>query len=590
MAAVPVATRSHDRLVDSADAATPALRLTPAASRVAYLGVCLLIIAAPFETLNPIVRLPGQSLSSVEAVLIAVIAGWTGASIRTRAWPEWRTALTWPWVATGLAAFLAAVASANRTNALHMVGRLALAFSVYLATVNGVTSAGRLRRVLIFVAGTGAIVALLALLEVMNVAPVIEWLRHFRVNTSRVGAQIRAGGPFQYPTIASMYLEIVFAMSLGLLMFALDAGRRALAAATAVVLLAVAQAIAMTFTRAGLITMASSLLLVSVLRIRRHGVDRVVGALVGLSLVVILQVVTSRSVESLRLRLTTEGQNTWYRAEIDAPPRVSLPAGGTIAVPLTVTNIGDSSWDPHAPNRFRLSYHWLTPDGNRVVSWEGLRTDFANVVRPGDRVTLGALVEAPRQTGEFRLMWDLEQEDRQWFSTEPDARRSVTFATVSGPPVASGESAAQTFELPARAVRPGRFVLWRAAGLMLAEHPLVGVGPDNFRLQYGKYAGLPDSDARVHTNNMYLEVLVGGGLLTGIAFFWLLWAASRQIVALLGVRAAAFPATLTSGIVAAAAAIALHGLVDSFLGFTGTYILTAITLGLVAASVRMAGF
>jgi len=140
--------------------------------------------------------------------------------------------------------------------------------------------------------------------------------------------------------------------------------------------------------------------------------------------------------------------------------------------------------------------------------------------------------------------------------------------------------------LPKRAVRPGRFVLWAAAGRMLAAHPILGVGPDNFRLEYAAYAGLPGADTRVHSNNMYLEVLAGGGILAGSAFLWLLWSVVRCARRL--VRHSGGPLDpLASGIVAAAAAIALHGLVDSFLGFTATYIFMAIALGLIVGSQRL---
>ena len=43
------------------------------------------------------------------------------------------------------------------------------------------------------------------------------------------------------------------------------------------------------------------------------------------------------------------------------------------------------------------------------------------------------------------------------------------------------------------------------------------------------------------------------------------------------------------GIAAACAAIAIHGLVDSFMSFTGTYILMAVALGLASASARERG-
>ena len=82
---------------------------------------------------------------------------------------------------------------------------------------------------------------------------------------------------------------------------------------------------------------------------------------------------------------------------------------------------------------------------------------------------------------------------------------------------------------PRPTVRPGRFVLWRAAATMFAAHPLLGVGPDNFRLAYGAYAGLPGADARMHSNNMYLEMLAGGGLVVGAAFLWLVWRAAAQL-------------------------------------------------------------
>jgi hypothetical protein len=71
-------------------------------------------------------------------------------------------------------------------------------------------------------------------------------------------------------------------------------------------------------------------------------------------------------------------------------------------------------------------------------------------------------------------------------------------------------------------------------------------------------------------------------LFGGLAFAWLIAAAAR--VGTRAVRATA-PATrsLALGIAAALIAIAVHGLVDSFLSFAPMYVLFAITLGLAAA-------
>src|ERR1700726_1153845 len=53
---------------------------TPATSTMvattAYVGVCALAIIAPFELLRPLVRLPWQSVSNVEAVLAIVFCAW----------------------------------------------------------------------------------------------------------------------------------------------------------------------------------------------------------------------------------------------------------------------------------------------------------------------------------------------------------------------------------------------------------------------------------------------------------------------------------------------------------------------------------
>jgi O-antigen ligase len=134
--------------------------------------------------------------------------------------------------------------------------------------------------------------------------------------------------------------------------------------------------------------------------------------------------------------------------------------------------------------------------------------------------------------------------------------------------------------MPRRAERPGRLVLWRAALAIAAAHPLLGAGPDSFRLIYGRYTTLRRPDPRVHSNDMYLEVLAGSGIIGAALFVWLCWRAAG-----VAWRAALQPtraplAAYGPAAAAAVAAIALHGLVDSFLGFTPTYILMATALGL----------
>jgi O-antigen ligase/polysaccharide polymerase Wzy-like membrane protein len=558
-------------------------------STVAYGGVCLWILAAPFEGSRPLVHLPGQSISSVEAGLLGVFAAWAAAIAWTRTWPEWRmsptplASITGSWIAFLLAVSVAALAaSAERANAVHMAGRFGLAFGVYLVTINGITTLARLRTVFIVSAVAGTGVAALAVAEFLGVPSVLGALTAFRPGIAVVGAQVRAAGPFQYPTIASMYLEILFAFVLALVLLAIDAGKSFQAAAAGLALAAIAEGVILTFTRAGLMTIASSMAVVGMWRARRSGFDRGAKVMVGAAAIVVAELLMSHSLESVRLRMTTETQNAWYRASVDAPLDVSLTTGATTIIPVTLTNTGLTTWDSSAEHPYRFAYHWLLADSDRVANFEGLRTTFAEPVLPGSAVTLRATVRAPGQPGQYRLMWDVVQEGRLWFSSEDGAEIVVTRATVTGPSVGFVGSTPLS-PLPRNAVRPGRFKLWQAAGRMVLEHPWLGMGPDNFRLLYGGYLGIANADVRVHTNNMYLEVLVGGGLVAGVAFAWLVWRAMTVFATALVHAKGPALGTATAGVVAAGTAIALHGLVDSFLSFTATYVLFAVTLGLAAA-------
>jgi hypothetical protein len=413
-------------------------------------------------------------------------------------------------------------------------------------------------------------------------------LSAFRAWVAFVGSQVRASGPLQYPTIASMFLEIAYAFAVGLMLMAIDGRRRAAALAWGAVAAVITQAVVFTFTRSGLVTIAATLTVVSALRYRRTGVDRGSAALAIVAVVFAVQVLSSRSAEYLRLRLTTETMEAWFRADIDAPRQLELATASRTIVPVRLRNAGGVTWDSSAPQPIQLSYHWLLANEDTVVVWEGLRTAFPVRVFPGATIAVDAHVEAPPEPGQYRLMWDVEQRHRLWFSTEPDVPLQVTRVAVSGP---SAGPASKPFRmaLPANTVRPGRFVLWRAAAGLLANRPFLGVGPDNYRLLYGDEGGLATFDRRVHANNMYIEMAVGGGLVGGAAFAWLCWAAARQLAKAVRGRRGAPLDSAAAALAAATVAIGLHGLVDSFLSFTATYILIAVTLGLTSASLTLTG-
>ena len=548
-----------------------------------FAGVALLTLIAPFELTSPLLRLPHQSVSNLEAAVLCALVCGAAAVVWSRGIPAWWTPLTAPWIALLLAmAVASALSPVSSANAFHMTGRLAAAFGVYLLAANAVTTPARLRFFLSLALVAGVVVGILAILEYRGVRAVLAALKLFRPAVSTVGAQVRAGGPLQYPTIASMYLEVVFAVGLGLMLAALDGARRGRVAVLFVALAVIGEAIALTFTRAGLITMAASLLLVGGLRRTQGGGATGAALLAGLALAITLLFGGSRSAESVWLRLTSESQDTWYRARVVAPAELELPTGGLATVPIVVTNTGRLPWDSLATPPMLLAYHWLTADGDRFVAFEGERTPFAAPVLPDATVPVDVQVRAPRQPGRYRLEWDLVLEGQLWFSTEPGAVRTMSRAVVSG---AGRESLRPSTPPPRPTVRPGRLVLWRAAARMFAARPLTGVGPDNFRLAYGSYLGLAGTDERTHSNNMYLEMLAGGGLLVAGAFAWLAWRSAACAIDIAR-RSRATGGAAALGLAAAVLAIGVHASVDSFLSFAPTYILFSLILGSAVACAR----
>jgi hypothetical protein len=246
------------------------------------------------------------------------------------------------------------------------------------------------------------------------------------------------------------------------------------------------------------------------------------------------------------------------------------------SIPIVVTNTGRLTWDSAERPAFAMSYHWLRADSDSVIQFDGERTPFPKPVRPGETSRLPVTVVAPGAAGSYVLVWDVVHETRAWLSTEsvPSAR---TVVDVSGPP--SSSVVMRMPRLPVAPIRPARPELWGIALQMSAERPWLGVGPDNFRHAYGRYAGFERWDPRVHANNMYLETLTGAGVIGLAALLWLVWASGWTLWQRVR-HADETTLAASAAIFAAWLMIAGHGLVDSFLAFTTTYLNFAMALGL----------
>ncbi len=550
-------------------------------SYIPYVGVVALFLAAPFEKRHPTITLPAQSFTNVELIMLAVLAGWTTWWLVRGERPRVRTALTVPaFLLVGSMLLSAVMAPAYRWEALHFTARFLVGFLVYLLVVNSVTSQRQIMGLLIAAGLAGSVVAVLGVLEYYQVPAVVRWLKPFGGGQILVGGRLRVSSTLQYPTITSMYLEMMFGLTLGWLLWAVAEGRRWMAVAVFIALGLMAETIILTLSRSGLIVMAGMLAVAGGLWSLRRGLDRAVGVIAALA-VVIAGLLGYRLLSDslLWLRLTTENDESWYIAQYQVPSRLELQTGQVRHVAIRLTNRGRATWQPDGPAPFRLSYHWLSQDGGKMLIFEGLRTDFPRPVRPGESIRLRARVQAPPQPGHYRLAWDVVQEGRLWFSTK---RSPSAYSLV----LVQGAPAIQVQPTPMPVPRPNltvdRRTLWRLAGQMLVQRPLTGVGPDNFRLLYGKYAGLKSWNRGLHTNNMYIEFFVDLGLIGGGLFLWLLW----RVLTTLRVtwrRTDLTSLPLFLGIVAATAAFLLHGFVDYFFEFTPTYLIIWMTLGLATA-------
>ncbi len=107
---------------------------------------------------------------------------------------------------------------------------------------------------------------------------------------------------------------------------------------------------------------------------------------------------------------------------------------------------------------------------------------------------------------------------------------------------------------------------------MVAERPFLGIGPDNFRHAYGRYLGLDEWDERIHSNNLYLELLAGWGVAGLLAFGAVAFMIAKRWLRFWR-RATGQDAVDALVLGAGLLAFFIHGTLDYFLSFTGHYLL-----------------
>ncbi len=203
-------------------------------------------------------------------------------------------------------------------------------------------------------------------------------------------------------------------------------------------------------------------------------------------------------------------------------------------------------------------------------------------MKPGEALDVDATVRAPREPGFYVLIWDMVQEHTTWFSDKVGLGSPVN--VLVGDAVATKAAPHEIRRAIAeKSWRPGRMELWSIAIQLFASHPLLGVGPDNFRWLYGPASGHALWDTRVFSNSLYLELLSTVGAAGFVAFVYLMGKAlgglaRRTRSDAYSLEAAALAASLTGFLV--------HGLFDYLLGFTAIYLAVFVLLGASSALIR----
>jgi hypothetical protein len=590
-------------------------------SRISKYALLLLPLVLPFEA--PLFPVGPLVITSAELGLYLVLAAWGAdlalAAARAAARDGWRAGAARVRGALGLGAgdalgravalWLAVIAvsalaaPAHRAAALKFALRSTSGVLLFFAARDLARGPSDGRRLGVAVVAGAALAAGSALLELALPDAHALW-RPFRPVTFDTLGLPRASGVFAYPTIAAMYLEAALPLALCVPLArrraAVDRAGGAAAASLALGALLVA-ALLFSATRSALAgaVVASGALLALGWRAGR-GLRVAAGgglALVALAVAGTFVLAPEGASSDLARRLLFWRDTSWYgvRYAFDGGERLTMTAGDVTKVGVRLRNTGQLGWAHDGPSPVLLSYHWETADTDAPrVGRDGKRTPLPADVAPGGELRVDGAVETPDEPGRYRLRWDLVREQMTWFSERGNDTGDQIVEVVADEELAAPRAKASprleagTLEYALTPSQPSRRELWQAAIILWRRHPLLGVGPDNFRRRYPEVihpprGQRPYEDQRLHANNFYLETLADLGLAGVAALALLAFALARAVRDRAGAAAAGEGDALVAlawGV--GAATFFVHGLLDYFLEFTPTY-------GLFWLSIALAG-
>lgn len=531
-----------------------------------------LMALLPFEPRRPVFGIVGFQITLLEALAGAACLGllWVNRRRLGSLLAHPPLPLVGITLLAGAHAVSAWQAPGHNDLAFKFAGRMAMMAGfawLVAATRQAPRHAG-----LVGLAAGASVVAVLAILEGMGFERADAVLDRFREMPFGVAEARRASGASEYPNLAAGFLAYGLTIGVGLL----SAPRRMGWVLPACALFSVG--LLFTYSRGGLLAAGAGLLTLGLLFGFRQP-RRARTPLVALAVLLALCGAFAASGDVFRLRLSSEGPESWYGALYKPLERsLSLKPGENHRTTVDVVNSGRKTWG--AEEGFHLSYHWYGSGWDRLV--DGSRARLPRDLSPGETVRLETEIRAPDQEGRYLLVWDMVRGHATWFSGQGVSPNAVPVVIASVK--VRDDTDFGTAPVPAVGWRPSRRELWSLAGAMWRQHPMTGVGSDNFRRLYGPWAGRPFWDARVYSNNLFLETAATTGALGLLALVATLAAAAiRSGRCALVARSDAPEGPCGSVLLALTLALCAHGMVDYLQAFTGHYLVLGFLVGASAA-------
>jgi hypothetical protein len=241
--------------------------------------------------------------------------------------------------------------------------------------------------------------------------------------------------------------------------------------------------------------------------------------------------------------------------------------GSVDEIPVDIRNIGITKWRARGLWHSAIGYRWWNIASETFLQTNPIITELPHDVGRGETTDIVAHFQTPDQPGKYLLVIELFSRDFDWFSRIGVVPALVQVDVQAGIARSADEIDLSPFyhrrQLPdVFTVSVPRSDLWRAALKIIRAHPF-GIGPDNYRLEYGKYIGATRWDTHLYSNNLFLEILTGSGILGFAAFIWFLMAIPWRF----------------DGESLGIAIFLIHGLVDVFLMTTPVYFAFWLLLG-----------